>query len=327
MGIELMIDKSSETAPTISAIMVADGDGDGLPQLVKRYHAVLDARGEPYEFILLYNDMSPGMQRSVAELAGLDNLSASSPRPWRGEDDALTDGVRRAQGEVVVTLPGWGELDPEEINTLVDAVVEVDMATGSRERQLSGTERPRVALAHGLVRKLFKQGFNDIFCRTRAGRRDVFKEAVDLGVRQHFLPLVAVYEGYRVQEVPVRVAENAVSPSIKQLRAGSHIAALVDLLALYIALNFLKRPLRFFGAIGLPMIAFGALITLWLVFDRLVLGTALGDRPALVFSVMLLILGIQIVALGLIGEIIIFASSRRMRGYEIEKILRGRPSE
>ncbi|MFW5869213.1 MAG: glycosyl transferase family 2, partial [Armatimonadota bacterium] len=92
----------------------------------------------------------------------------------------------------------------------------------------------------------------------------------------------------------------------------------------YIGLKFLRRPLRFFGAIGLPLAALGALVTAYLVVERLLFGEPLADRPALVFSVMMVVLGVQIVALGLIGEIVIFSSTRRMRTYEIDTIIRGR---
>ena len=306
----------------ISAILVVDGDGDGLVALVDRYLAVLGARNVSYEVLVLYDDGDEGMRRAIVELSQRPHLTAIAPRPWGGEDEAIATGLSHAKGEIVVTLPGWPEIDPEEIDMLIDAIGEADMATGKRTGQRHSAAR--VALAHGLLELLFQQRLEDIFCRTRTGRREMFKKIADLGVRQHFLPLVAISEGYRVREIDVTPAENAVTPALHQLKPGSQISALVDLLSLYVTLKFLKRPLRFFGAIGVPVMLVGGLITAWLMIARLFFDMPLADRPALVFSVMLLVLGIQIIALGLVGEIIIFASSRRIRGYEIEKVLRGR---
>ncbi|UWQ21576.1 glycosyl transferase family 2 [Jannaschia sp. W003] len=316
-------------APALSVVIAADGDGAGLVELVDGYLAALDARGERYEAFLLHEDAHPGLREAVRTLADRAGLQITAPRPWAGLDEAVTDGIRRAAGRVVVVLPGWREIDPSQIGQLIDAVgPDTDLATARRVgAHLSAAQKPRVALAHGLVRSLFGQSFEDIFSRSRAGFRDVFMRSVDLGMRQHFLPLIAAKEGFRVREVDVEIARDAVRPALHQLRPLSHISGLVDMIALYVALNFLKRPLRFFGSIGLPLVALGALTTVWLVISRLAFGVALADRPALVFSVMMLVLGIQIVALGLIGEIVIFASSRRMRSYEIDKILRGRPPE
>ncbi|MEO1019972.1 MAG: glycosyl transferase family 2 [Pseudomonadota bacterium] len=327
MSFEDNIEAQETASPVVSLIMVADGNGAGLVELVESYLSVLNKYKRSYEFVLLYDSADPDMRLTIEQLNSMTNVLAIAPRPWGNLDEALADGIRRAKGDAIVTLPGWAELDPSQIVLLLEALDDADMVTGQRSQKLPATQHPRVAMAHGLVRMLFGQQLSDIFCRTRSGSRKMFQQVIDIGVRQHFLSLVAISEGYRVREIPVKEAEKPVTPALHKLNPWSHVTALVDMLSLYIVLKFLKRPLRFFGAIGVPMIFVGALLTFWVVIDRLVLGTPLADRPALVFSVMTLVLGIQIVALGLVSEIIIFASSRRMRGYEIEKILRGRPSE
>ncbi|ETX12743.1 hypothetical protein OCH239_17395 [Roseivivax halodurans JCM 10272] len=310
----------------LSVIVAADGDGAGLVDLVDAYLAALQDRGESFELLLIHDSASAGLRHAAETLATRPGVKTIAPRPWVGLDEAIADGVRHAKGLVLLTLPAWPEIQTAEIGRLIDAVgPETDLATGRCvATRLSPVQKTRIALAHRMVRLLFGQKLEDIFCRSRAGHREVFRKAADFGMRQHFLPLVALSEGYRVREIDVAPAPDAVQPALRRLRAGSHVAALVDMLSLYVALNFLKRPLRFFGSVGLPLMAIGAVTTAWLVASRLLLGTPLADRPALVFAVMMLVLGIQIIALGLVGEIVIFASSRRMRGYEIEKILRGR---
>jgi len=96
---------------------------------------------------------------------------------------------------------------------------------------------------------------------------------------------------------------------------------ILDTLGLYVVLKFMRKPLRFFGAIGLPIFAAGLAFTAVLAADRLFFGTALADRPALVLGVLLIVLGIQIVALGLMGEIIIFASGKQSKDYTVDKIV------
>jgi hypothetical protein len=317
---------------SLSAVVVAEGDGAGLGDLLESYLLALDARGERFELLCLYDATSSALSAVVDRLrAKWPPLVAMPLRPWAGEDSALKVGIANARGEVLLTLPGWPEVDPEAIPLLVAALGEGemggDMVVGNRTGGASGPlQRLRMGATHGLIRLLFGQRFNDVFCRVRVGRARVFRQIADLGVRQHFLPVLAVAEGYSVRERDVPEPKTrSVQPYTFKL--WGHVRALIDLLTLYIGLKFLRRPLRFFGAIGLPLALVGALATVYLVVERLVFGEPLADRPALVFSVLMLVLGVQIVALGLIGEIVIFASSRRMRTYEIDKIIRGRTGD
>lgn len=322
--VEILVD-GAEEIPAVSAVVTADGDGAGIQDLLAGYLQALHDHGKPFELICVFDHASAGISEAVGALSeNWPQVTGISQRPWAGEDTALKVGIDRARGDVIVTLPGWSEIDPSEIGALIAALGEDDMVTGKRKSAASGA---RAGLTHGLIRFLFGRRFGDVFCRARAGRREMYAKISDMGVRQHFLPVLAVAEGYRVTEAPVSPDPSPVAPPAYSFKPLGHISAFVDILTLYVGLKFLRRPLRFFGAIGLPLLLLGGLITAWLIASRLFLGEPLADRPALVFSVMMIVLGLQILALGLIGEIVIFSSSRRMRTYEIETIIRGRPED
>ena len=311
----------------LSVVVAAEGDGAGVVDLLGRYRETLDARGQSYEFIMVFDHRSDQLHEIAYGLIPSWPEFVSLPqRPWAGEDNALKLGVDRTAGDVVLTLPSWSEVAPEAINLLVESIGDVDMATGKRTGlKRSGMQKLRAVAIHQLLHVLFQQHFDDVFCRARAGRREVFLRSSELGVRQHFLPVIAVSEGYEVREIELPVDDRDGPSVVYKFKPNAHVGAFADLLTLFVALKFLKRPLRFFGAIGVPLIAVGALLTLWLVIERLIFGESLSDRPAFVFSVMTFVLGIQVLALGLVGEIIIFSTSRRMRSYEIDRIIRGRP--
>lgn len=315
--------------PAVSAIVTAEGDGQGMAALLEGYLEALAARGEPFELICVFDHASPEIAGIVRDLGQRwPMLTGIGQRPWSGEDGALKVGIDRAMGDILLTLPGWSEIAASEIPRLLDALGEDDMVTGvRREGSKSGLQRARMGVTHSLISFLFGQRFQDVFCRARAGRAEAFRKIADLGVRQHFLPVVAAAEGYRVSEISLAPETTGAAPPTYSVKIFGYISAFIDILTLYVGLKFLRRPLRFFGAIGLPLLLVGALITAWLIVSRLFLGEALADRPALVFSVMMMVLGVQILALGLIGEIVIFSSSRRMRTYEIETIIRGRPED
>ncbi|MCV6585587.1 MAG: glycosyl transferase family 2 [Marinibacterium sp.] len=317
------------TSPDLSVLVVAEGDGQGLVDLIGGYRAALDGMDLSYEVLLLFDHAAQPLAALAQEIAqSWPQLDLSPQRPWTDDDTALRLGIKRAAGGSILVLPGWPEIDPAGIPDLVAALDDADMVAAERQGlALSGWHRLRSRMIQGMLGLLFKTRIRDVFCRARAGQADAMRKVSELGVRQHFLPVVAMSEGYHVAEVPVSAVPDPDGARVYRFKPLAHISALVDILTLYVGLKFLKRPLRFFGSVGVPMILLGSLAILVVVLQRLFFETALADRPAMVFAVMLLVLGIQIVALGLVGEIIIFASSRRIRDYEIDTIIRGRLPE
>jgi hypothetical protein len=89
----------------------------------------------------------------------------------------------------------------------------------------------------------------------------------------------------------------------------------------FFLVRFTKRPLRFFGMIGVTLFVVGALLVLWLVLERIFLDQALAGRPALLLSSLLVVLGLQLFALGLLGELIIFTHARDLKDYQVERVI------
>ena len=98
------------------------------------------------------------------------------------------------------------------------------------------------------------------------------------------------------------------------------------MLSLYVVLKFIHKPLRFFGTIGVPILLIGSIFTGDPGISRLFFGVPLADRPALILGALLIVLGIQVIALGLIGEIIIFVAGKRIKDYTIDRILSATPA-
>jgi hypothetical protein len=131
--------------------------------------------------------------------------------------------------------------------------------------------------------------------------------------------VLANRQGFRIAEIDVRQSAKDRFRGGYSLRDYTRRA--LDIFSVFFLVRFTKRPLRFFGMIGAVTFGLGALITAWLVIDRLFLGHALGDRPALLLSSLLVVLGLQLFALGLLGELIIFTHAREMKDYKIDRII------
>jgi hypothetical protein len=193
------------------------------------------------------------------------------------------------------------------------------MAIGRRSA-ISSTlgHRMLAGMFHRVLRVLFGHGLSDLVCRVRACRRGVLDEIGIYGFQHHFVPLLAQQQGFAVEEVDVRPGPASVAV---RRTPFVYLGILFDILTLYVLLRFTKKPLRFFGSIGMIVLVPGLLFTAGLAIARLFYAVPLADRPALILGVLMIVLGIQIIALGLIGEIVIFASGRRIKDYTVEKIV------
>lgn len=244
---------------------------------------------------------------------GIEILTFARPM---GEAAALTVGLRHASGAIVLTASTELEVDPAELARLVRALETrgVDIVTLAR--------RPPGRSGSGKLERLLglllESRLEDVRSPIRAMRARVAAELVLYGNQHRFLPLIAQAQGFSVEELAVPAPGRA-GPGLGG--AGSWPSLVLDVVTLYFLLKFLKKPFRFFGGFGFVTLAVGALVTSWLVFERLVLGVPLGDRPALILSTLMVVLGIQIVAVGLIGELVTFTWARETKDYKVDRIV------
>ncbi len=310
------------TDRTLSVVVATFGECEDAKAFLETYRDAMSGIVTPLEIILVGEE---GTRDRVAKVrdGGFDwcELVPVETSFAAGEDEATKLALARARGDLVLAVPGRKAGSAATIRRLLEGLGENDLVVGvSEDAQKSGGLRKNVL--HWAIRKMFGRDYQDLFCRFRLGKRSVFTESAALGVRQHFIPLVADWRGYNVSELPIP-AEEARLPalSVWHPRLRWHYRALIDLLMLFVVLKFLDRPLRFFSAIGAPIFGLGCLITGYLVIARLLQLTTLADRPLLTFGVLMIVLGVQVIAIGLVGEIIVYTSNRRSKSYEIDRIV------
>jgi hypothetical protein len=302
----------------LSVVLAASQHSRAVDTL-RQYRPALDAMGLGYEVLCVVEATAQSAPADLVELArAWPELQIFARRPWSGEDAELGTAYKRAKGDLILTLPPWMEVAPAELPKLFERIGEGDMVIANRDAQPIGGFQQR--LLKRAFRLIFGHTVSDVFSRVRLSRRAVLEEVGGFGVRQHFIPAIAAERGYRVVEADVRTAEGTAGSFA--FRPAGRVSALFDAMTLFVVLKFLRRPLRFFGSIGLPILVAGALLTLALIVGRLFFEMSLADRPALIFGVLMVVLGIQIIAIGLVGEIVIFAGSRHMKQYKVGTIIR-----
>jgi glycosyltransferase involved in cell wall biosynthesis len=291
-------------------------------ELYEEYKLGLQSLGESYELIFVLDGPQPRFEAALASLiARGEPITIVSLTRHFGEATSLMIGFEHAAGSIIVTLPAYSQVDGCEAAKLVRALDGADIAVGCREpRASSWFQTLRRRVFHGILRSVTGLHFRDLGCGARAMRRKILEEIHLYGDQERFLPLLAERQGFRVTEVDVRQSKNDRRQEAYSPR--SYTRGFLDIFNVFFLVRFTKRPLRFFGMIGVSTLFAGILELLYLVVERLYLHVPLADRPALLLASLLIVLGVQIFALGLLGELIIFTHAGGSKDYQIDRIIR-----
>jgi glycosyltransferase involved in cell wall biosynthesis len=292
-----------------------------MAALCHDYSAALAQLGRPYELIVVLDGRYPEVFASLEELQRLgEPIVILALTRGFGESTALMAGFERARGSIVMTLPGYFQILSSELAKLLNALATADVAIGLRwPRAGSRFEALRRAGFHRALRWVTGLKFSDLGCSARAMRRRVIEEISLYGDQHRFFAVLAQRLGFRVVEVTVRQSPRDRFEGHYRLREYVHRA--LDILTVLFLVRFTKKPLRFFGMIGMLLAGVGTLLLLYLVIARLGFGEPLAGRPALLLTSLLVVLGLQLFAIGLLGELIIFTHARDIKDYQVESVI------
>ncbi len=314
--------RSPTSSVAISAIITVGVRQADAAELYAEYKAGLDALDQDYEVIFVLDGPRPRFAAALRELLarGEEFTVVSLSREF-GDSTALMAGFEQASGQTIITLPAYHQVDSGEIARLVEATESNDVAIGWRWPRAGGIfERIRRNAFHGLVGLITKLNYHDLGCNVRAFNRRVLEEIRLYGDQHRFLALLADRQGFRVKEVAVK--QSPKDRRDKRYLSREYLRALLDVLSIFFLVRFTKKPLRFFGMFGAATFIVGALLVTWLVVERLFFGEGLADRPALLLASLLVVLGLQLFALGLLGELMIFTHARQIHDYQIDSVIR-----
>ena len=306
----------------LSVIMpVGNRHAADIAALYAEYKAGLALLDMPYEFIVVLDGPRPEVAATLQRLLERgESLVVISLTKRFGEATALMAGFQRASGRMIVTAPAYHQIQGIEVGKLVRALDKADLAIGRRwPRVGSRFEVLRRDLFHRLI-ATGGQKFNDLGCGARAMKRRVLEEISLYGDQHRFLPVLANRQGFRIVEV--EVAQSPLDRYSRGYPVKDYVHRVLDIFTVFFLVRFTKKPLRFFGMVGASTFVIGALLVAYLAIDRLVFHHALADRPALLLSSLLVVLGMQLFAIGLLGELIIFTHARDIKDYQIDEVVR-----
>jgi glycosyltransferase involved in cell wall biosynthesis len=299
---------SAPAAPQVSVVIPIYNEAENLLDLVTRVHDAIAPSGRSFELICIDDGSRDGSARILEQLAATrDWLKPVYLIRNYGQSTALQAGFDIATGEFIVTLDGDLQNDPIDIPRLVDQLVaspDVDVISGWRKaRQDAALSRKLPSmLANGLISKVTGVKLHDYGCALKLYRAQVIHDLRLYGELHRFIPALAAEVGAKIIEVPV--LHHARTRGTSKYGIDRTFRVMLDLLWIKFLLRFLHRPIHAFGGAGMSLGSIGFAILAWLAFDKLVLGHAIGGRPLLLLGALLLLIGVQLVATGVLGELL-----------------------
>lgn len=305
--------------PHLSIVVPVYEEEESLPELAALIRQVCEQAQFSFEVWLIDDGSTDGSWAAIEQINKEDPRFAGIRfRRNYGKSAALAVGFQQARGQYVVTMDADLQDDPAEIPALL-AMIDAgnDMVSGwkqKREDPISKTIPSRVI--NIITRKLTGIPLHDINCGLKAYRSEVVKSVRVYGELHRYIPLLAKWEGFtRIAEKPVR--HHARKYGRTKFGIERFIRGFLDLITVLFMTRFAVRPMHFFGTIGMMAFSGGLLISLWISIDKLVFDKPIGDRPLLLFGVLLILLGTQMFTTGLLGEMIIRPRMERADAYQI----------
>jgi len=296
----------------ISVVCPVGPDTQTLAANHREYADVLASTGRSAEFIYVVDGQRPKAFDELAKIQdGRFRVRVFRMARGFGEATATQLGFQRAEGRCVLTIPDRPQIDAGILLKVLDRLDQGDEVVVTRRwpRTDPLLNRLQSRIFHAMVRQAVRQHFHDLTCGVRGFTREAALRLDLYGDQHRFIPVIAARNGYRVTELSG--AQHPGNELLRLATPGIYARRVLDILNILFLARFTRKPLRFFGLVGLAVGLIGFLITVYLGAQRLLGYSPLADRPLLLLGVLLIVLGVQVTAIGLLGEIIIFFATKR----------------
>lgn len=316
-----------DSKESVSIVIPVFEEEESLTPLYKSIKEAMEPLGRDYEIIFV----DDGSKDSTFEvLEGLqkndERVVVVSFRRNFGQTAAMAAGFKYARHEIIITMDADMQNDPKDIPMLLEKIEGFDIVSGWRKKRkdpLLSRRLPSV-IANWMISKVTGVKLHDYGCTLKAYRKEVIANVRLYGEMHRFIPAIASWYGASVTEVPTVHHPRRFGRSKYGL--SRIVRVFLDLITVKFLQSFSTRPIHAFGPIGLALALLGFFIGAYLSIDKLAFGHDIGGRPLLLLSILLLILGVQLVILGLLGEMLarIYHESQDKPIFTVKKVL-GRP--
>ncbi|MBE9079538.1 glycosyltransferase family 2 protein [Romeria aff. gracilis LEGE 07310] len=313
------------TGLVLSVVIPIYNEYDSIPLLVDQVGTVLTEMNLPYELICVDDGSTDGSADLLRQIASRrQDLQVVILRRNYGQSAAMAAGFNYAAGRVIVTLDGDLQNEPADIATVFHKLEQgYDLVSGWRQSRQDNTLTRLLPskLANWLIGKVTGIELHDYGCSLKAYRAEVAHDMHLYGELHRFLPALAFIEGARITEIPVRHHARRFGQSKYGL--GRAFRVLMDLFTIYFMKTFLTRPMHIFGSFGIVSILISLALSTYLAVIKFFRQADIGNRPLLLFAVVLFIAGIQLLSFGLLAEMMMrtYHESQRRPIYRVREVV------
>jgi glycosyltransferase involved in cell wall biosynthesis len=316
-----------------SIVVPFHNEEQNVTELYDRLKAVMETTQEPFELVFVDDGSKDQTFSLLQQIAAVDRrVVVVKLRRNFGQTSALAAGFDHCQAEYVLAMDGDLQHDPDDIPLFLEQLrAGYDIVSGWRKERIDNFVMRRIPsrIANWLMAKLSGVDIHDFGTTFKAYRREVVQEVPLYGELHRFIPALASAYGATICEVPIRNVSREHGES--HYGIGRTFRVFFDLITIRFLLKYMSRPLHFFGGFGAISAITGLLIAFWMLIEKFIRHVDVMDQhgPMMVFGAVLIVAGVQLVALGLLGELQVrhFHEPQKRAPYTVDRVLRTSPSE
>lgn len=306
---------------SVSVVIPVAERGKRLLNVFKDYYENISKLGIKFEIIIVFTPEFESLSRDLTtNNPALSDLKIILLNRNYGEAGLLNIGVEHARYDYILTLPPYEQVSATAISEIISSLGDNDAIVVNRwPRVDSSVNKIQSTVFRGILKLLSYNPPKDAGCGVRFVHREVFNDLRLYGDLHRFFLILADQAGFKTAQIDIPQSKSDAHRRIYSLR--TYLSRALDILTVAFLTRFNKKPLRFFGTIGAISAFFGCLGLGYIGFERIFFDVAAADRPLLVLFSLFLVLGVQLIAIGLVGETIIFTNSKNNKEYRIKKII------
>jgi len=315
-----MTPASEDNAIAFSVVIPLYNEEQSLEELHRRLTDTLATLSDRFEIIFVDDGSIDNSFAVIKNLHQRDSrVKAVRFRRNFGKSTALSAGFKKARGKIIVTLDADLQDLPEEIPSLMNKLEQgYDLVSGWKKKRKDSLIRKIASWLFNRVTSFFTGvKLHDFNCGLKCYRRELVDELALYGELHRYIPAIANWKGFRVGEV--KVGHHPRMHGVSKFGSERYLRGLFDLLTVIMLTKYPEKPLHFFGLLGTILSLSGLAINLYMAVLR-ISGKWISNRPLLLLGILLLILGVQFIFFGLMGELIVF-SSQKEKSYTLREQL------